>query len=555
MVAQPWKRPELADQPDLKKLNDELHDLRLEAGLPSARTIRDHVGRDVEDYWIVNHQAVLDAFQKPDLPPWGRLEAIVRVLAEVGRHNDVDGEVNRFKGLWKQVVRETVAQASVHPPADSTASAADDDVDDAAGSSKDSRKQDTKDSSGRAAEEPSAGRETSSNPHQAAAQFNYAEESLKGLILNAAQALWYDKDALRVFLGVVRRSDGFAKMADAAEERRPANATFYGVKSREFEVPYSPARLELVTLHRCLDEHRRKRKWSFTDMEEQTGVSSDAWIRWYTHDELPEREALVAFSHMAGLQMKDHVLLLGLWEAARDAVEAQNRAGTLPSSISFDEAWAMRDPAAPRMWALAGVGGDSLTAYGPDLASGTAPAFVVAGPPGSGRSTTLVNIARSLLASGTQLVLATPKPSPLRRLADRDGVVACFDQDDIGHDEFEEALSRASAEDPIVVVMDDAEVLDECDAQRVLRNLLEHGFEDGTALVLAGDEDKLRPHYPWLNRAKRAHRGLLLSPQERHAGDWIGIKTGSSVVGSPITPGRGWLHLGDGNLMAVTVPR
>ncbi|MGW1047494.1 hypothetical protein [Streptomyces sp. NPDC002547] len=68
VAAQPWKRPELADQPLLKKLNDELHDLRLDAGFPSARAIRDRVGRDAQGYWIVTHQAVLDAFQKSDLP-------------------------------------------------------------------------------------------------------------------------------------------------------------------------------------------------------------------------------------------------------------------------------------------------------------------------------------------------------------------------------------------------------------------------------------------------------------------------------------------------------
>ncbi|MEV6393599.1 hypothetical protein AB0M39_02270 [Streptomyces sp. NPDC051907] len=553
MVAQSWKRPDLADQPYLKKLNDELHDLRLDAGLPSARAIRDRVGKDAHDYWIVNHQAVLDTFQKPDLPLWGRLELIARVLAEFARHSDVDAQVDRFKTLWKQVVRETVAQASVHPPANTTASAGD--GGNATASSEGLPKQDAGAPSGQPAEEPPADKKTPTNANQDSAQFNYAHESLKGLILNAAQALWHDKDALRVFLGVVRRSEGFVRMADAAEEQRPANATFYGVKSREFDVDRSPARLELVTLHRRLDEHRLKRKWSFTDMEEQTGISSDAWIRWYTHDELPEREALVAFSHMASLTHEDHVLLLGLWDAAHDALEVQQRTASLPSSISFDEAWTMRDPAAPRLWALAGVGGENLAAYGPDLASGTAPAFVVAGPAKSGRSTALVNIARSLLASGTQLALATPRPSPLRELTDRDGVVACFDQDDIGHDELEEALSVASAGEPLVVVMDDAEVLGECDAQHVLRNLLEHGFDEGTALVLAGDEGKLGPSYPWLGKAKRAHRGLLLSPQERHAGDWIGIKTGDSVLGRPLALGGGWLHLGDGKLMAVTVPR
>ncbi|WKX72161.1 hypothetical protein [Streptomyces sp. XD-27] len=551
MVAQPWKRPELSDQPDLKKLNDELHDLRLDAGLPSARTIRDRVGKDAQDYWIVNHQAVLDTFQKPDLPPWGRLEAIVSALAEVARRNDVDGEVDRFKSLWKQVVRETVMQASVHPPADTAA-----DCDgDAADLFEDLWKwsQDDKETSGQAAEGPPASAETPADADQATAQFNYAEESLKGLILNAAQALWHDKDALRVFLGVVRRSEGFVKMADAAEERRPANATFYGVKSREFEVDYSPARSELVTLHRVLDQHRLKQKWSFTDLEEQTGVSADAWIRWYTHDELPEREALVAFSHMARLTPEDHVLLLGLWDAARDASEVQIRSAALPSSISFDEAWTMRDPAASRLWALAGVGGDGMTAYGPDLARGTAPAFVVAGSARSGRSTALVNIARSLLAAGTRLVLATPRPSPLRELADRDGVMACFVEDNIGH-KLDEVLSEASTEEPVAIVMDDAEILSECDAWRLLKNLLQHGFDEGTALVLGGDEGKLRGGYRWLSEAKKAHRGLLLSPQNPHAGDWIGIKTGDSIIGSPTAPGRGWLHLGDGRLLAVTVP-
>ncbi|MEU8782575.1 hypothetical protein [Streptomyces sp. NPDC048637] len=553
-VAQPWKRPELPDEPALKKMNDELHDLRLQAALPSARIIRDRIGKDAQGYWIVNHQAVLDTFQKPDRPHRGRLELIVAVLAEDAGRNDVDEEVDRFKGLWNQAVRETVTHASVQPPEETTAATIDDDVNGAAGPFEDLRKW-AQDANEHAAEEPPASTEKPDTADQSTAQFNYAEEALKALIINTAQALWDDKDALKVFLGVVRRSEGFAKMADALEGSRPANATFYDVKSREFEVDRSAARLELVTLHRFLDQHRLKRKWSFTDLEEQTGISSDAWIRWYTHDELPEREALVAFSHMARLGLEDHVLLLGLWDAAHDALEVQKRIEALPSRIGFDEAWTMRAPGTPRLWALAGVGGDDLAAYGPDLASGTAPAFVVAGPAKSGRSTALANIARSLLAAGTRLVLAAPKPSPLRELADRDGVVACFFQDGIGHDELEEALPVTSTEEPVVIVMDDAELLGECDAGRRLQSRLEHGFDEGTALVLGGDEDKLRLSFGWLGRVKKAHRGLLLSPQKRNAGDLIGIKTGDSISGSPITPGRGWLHLGDGRLLAVTVPQ
>ncbi|MEU6713742.1 hypothetical protein ABZ897_19880 [Nonomuraea sp. NPDC046802] len=555
-AAQPWKRPNLTSQPYLKELNDELHDLRLDAGLPSARTIRDRIGKDAEGYWIVSHQAVLDAFQKPEPPKLGHIEVIVGALAKAARRNDVGGEVDRFKDLWMQAARETIAQASVRLPTDSTTSSRDDDARGLDQAFKDLLLEDIEDTDGRTAQVPPVDPDTPTNAdHSAAAQLNYAEESLKGLIINAAQALWHDKDALRVFLGVVRRSDGFAQMADAVEEQRPANATFYGVKSREFEVERSLARLELVKLHNLLDEHRLKWQWSFTDMENQTGIPADAWIRWYAHDELPTREALVAFSHMAHLMPEDHILLLGLWDAAHDALERQKRSDAMPTLITFDEAWTMRDPAASRMWALAGVGDDGLTVYGPDLACGTAPAFVVAGSARSGRSTALVNISRSLLKAGTRVVLAAPRPSPLRELADQDGVVACFVGDDIGHDELEEALSVASSDEPIVVVMDDAEVLGECDAQRLLSDMLQHGFDKGMALVLGGNEDELQFSPYWMDRVWRAHRGLLLSPQQWNASDLIGVKTGHSIISSPVTPGRGWLHLGDGRLLAVTVPR
>ncbi|MGW1044370.1 hypothetical protein [Streptomyces sp. NPDC002547] len=62
-------------------------------------------------------------------------------------------------------------------------------------------------------------------------------EHLKSLIISTAQELREDKDALRAFLNVVRRSEGFTKLADTLNqsEVRPANATFYGVKSTDFQ--------------------------------------------------------------------------------------------------------------------------------------------------------------------------------------------------------------------------------------------------------------------------------------------------------------------------------
>lgn len=62
-------------------------------------------------------------------------------------------------------------------------------------------------------------------------------ENLKSLIISTAQELWEDKEALGKFLGVVRRSEGFVKLADTLEQSdvRPANPSFYGVQSREFQ--------------------------------------------------------------------------------------------------------------------------------------------------------------------------------------------------------------------------------------------------------------------------------------------------------------------------------
>ncbi|MFJ2296172.1 ATP-binding protein [Streptomyces sp. NPDC087894] len=516
MSAQVWARPDLSRQPHLKDLNDSLHDLRLNAGLPSARGIRDRIGKDTQNFYIVNHQAILDAFQKPDLPQLARLDLIVRALSEIARH-DEDVTADRFDGLWKLAASEAVTQAHTGVPEDATEQDED-------------------------AEDDAPG--------------DLSLESLKALIINAAQSLWDDKDALRVFLGVVRRSEGFAKMADALEEHRPANATFYGVQSHEFAVANSSARSELVALHRLLRTHRLKNRWSFTDLEHETRISAHRWIRWYTLDELPDREALIAFSNAARLQLEDRTMMLGLWNTARENLDRRARLEALPSTIGFDEAWEMRPSTASRLWVLAGVGGDPLAAHGPDLATGTVPAFTIAGPAGSGRSTALTTVARSLMAGGVRILLIAPLPSPLRALAGQGSVMGCIDREDFERREVEEALDTATREDPVVVVMDDAEVLSDSGASSVLRHLLLHGFDEGTALVAASEEQGLDQSLKWLSELTKAHRGLLLAPQVSTSGRLIGsASVGLSSVSERPAPGRGWLHLGEGTLLAVAVPR
>jgi len=75
----------------------------------------------------------------------------------------------------------------------------------------------------------------------------------------------------------------------------------------------------------------------------------------------------------------------------------------------------------------------------------------------------LVVMARSLLAAGTPVVLATPRPSPLRALAGVPGVLGLFDRPELG--EAELAGAHASFTGPrSVVLVDDAELLRDCGA-------------------------------------------------------------------------------------------
>jgi S-DNA-T family DNA segregation ATPase FtsK/SpoIIIE len=204
------------------------------------------------------------------------------------------------------------------------------------------------------------------------------------------------------------------------------------------------------------------------------------------------------------------------------------------------------------MWALAGVGGDELAALGPDLSDGV-PTFIVAGPPKSGRSTILVSMARSLLASGTPVVLAAPRQSPLRALAGTPGVVTVFDGGDISSDELAAALLPAG--ERCVVLIDDAEMLRDCDAAGELSQIVTFGADSGRALVIAGDVDGICTGFGgWQVDAKRGRRGCLIAPQTMPEGELIGARLNHGLIGESVRPGRALLHLGDGVLRSITVP-
>jgi S-DNA-T family DNA segregation ATPase FtsK/SpoIIIE len=239
-------------------------------------------------------------------------------------------------------------------------------------------------------------------------------------------------------------------------------------------------------------------------------------------------------------------------DAGIQATQRPFRVDLLPPHVSFADAWQLRPAAAGPLWCMVGVGGDTLAALGPDLAAGL-PCFIVAGPAKSGRSTILMSMARSFLAAGTPVVLAAPRPSPLRALTGAPGVLGLFDRPELSEAELAAAL--ASFQRPGVVLIDDAELLRDCGAASELSRLITLGSDAGRALVLGGDAGSIGVGFTgWQVEAKRARRGCLTAPATIPEGDLIGVRLSRDILGQPPHPGRCLLHTGDGKLVTVSVP-
>ncbi|MCF6509244.1 FHA domain-containing protein [Blastococcus sp. MG754426] len=228
------------------------------------------------------------------------------------------------------------------------------------------------------------------------------------------------------------------------------------------------------------------------------------------------------------------------------------RVDVLPARLGFEAAWDLRPADAGPGFALVGVGGDELAAAGPDLVE-RGPAFVVAGPVRSGRSTLLAVMAESLLRRGSAVVVCAPRPSPLRALAGRPGVLDVVVDAAAPADRWRELLAAEPAR-PLVLLLDDGEVLRDCPAGEVFRAVV-RGEVPGRGLVLGGNADALCTGLSgWQVEVRKVRQGVLLSPQGSTDGDLIGVRVPRGALGGPVRPGRGLLHLGDGALRTIAVP-
>ncbi|WP_406488687.1 FtsK/SpoIIIE domain-containing protein [Streptomyces phaeochromogenes] len=212
------------------------------------------------------------------------------------------------------------------------------------------------------------------------------------------------------------------------------------------------------------------------------------------------------------------------------------RVDVLPARIKASEAMALQPDFVPPsdLWTLFATGGDELSPLGMDLEE-AGPGFVISGPPKSGRSSTLVVAAMSLLRRGTEVVLITPRRSPLRDLASEPGVLGTLDSE--GSSDDLQALT-GSARGPYVILVDDAELIYDTPLDEALEEELRRGMDGGLGLIMAGAVDTLSSQYRGsVVQARRSRNGMLLSPQGTADGEMFNIRVSSNSGGGPT--GRG----------------
>lgn len=185
---------------------------------------------------------------------------------------------------------------------------------------------------------------------------------------------------------------------------------------------------------------------------------------------------------------------------------------------------------------------------------------LVAGPPHSGRSNTLLVAVRSLRAStpGARLFLLAPRRSPLLALDLFDEVARGADGCEKLAAMLEEMLSGAGLSTdrgPTIVVVDDGDELAEGQTSMRLEAIVRRGRDQSVRLIGAVETRAAHRAYGgWISELRKTRQGLLLQPDLDIDGDLLGVRLprrGSRVY----PPGRGFLvYRGAIELVQVAVP-
>ncbi|GAA0963258.1 FtsK/SpoIIIE domain-containing protein [Frigoribacterium faeni] len=229
------------------------------------------------------------------------------------------------------------------------------------------------------------------------------------------------------------------------------------------------------------------------------------------------------------------------------------RLDRLDGPLGFDDAWARRRVTGTGgLFALVGVGGDELTAVGPDLADGSG-TFMIGGPGRSGRSTLLLSIIRSLVAVDAEVVVMAPRASPLRRLDGAHGVLTVL----TGARPTEADVAPWFDDGPgrRVLVIDDADLLRDAPVSTWLSRFVTSCSDRGQGLVVAGSSAELATGFGgWVADIRRNRCGAVLSPQSAVDGDVVGAALPKSSLSSARRLGIAHVNVGAGEVVQVRVP-
>ncbi len=172
-----------------------------------------------------------------------------------------------------------------------------------------------------------------------------------------------------------------------------------------------------------------------------------------------------------------------------------------------------------------GAGGDDASALRLWLAD--VPLLAVAGPPGSGRSTTLLTVASQLHEAGLPVAVLTPAASPLDV-----GPWARLPADN------PQSVAELFAHSPAThLLVDDADLLQHSEMESLLLQLSQSAA--GAPLVVATTTTYLAGSVTGVAAAvRRARAGVLLQPGSPHDGEPFGVRAEPPDVR---LPGRGLL--------------
>jgi S-DNA-T family DNA segregation ATPase FtsK/SpoIIIE len=171
-----------------------------------------------------------------------------------------------------------------------------------------------------------------------------------------------------------------------------------------------------------------------------------------------------------------------------------------------------------------GVGGDAAQPLAIDLCAGHA-RLLVAGPPGSGRTTLLLTLLEQLVGYGTQLSVAAGDWSPLSARARAAGAAVIGPDDEVS----------GVAEHAAVLLLDDAERFLDRPAGDALTTWAQR--RPDAAVVVAGCSDELALTFRGIAAHVRKSRCAVLLDPGPGDGELVGVRLGRARVGGP--PGRG----------------